>query len=238
MLTYSAWANLALNLLWAIYSILITCLRCIPLAKYWDLTQPGHCLNEVTFLLSVTIWGLICDIITWTLPVPMIWNLNARRSYKIGLTALMSLGLIAVAVGGVRVWAIITIDATDYTWTVAIPSNITFVEAGTGIICACGPTVAPVCRKLFSGGAYVWDSVTRLFPSRYRVNSDDDSIPDISGKRPPRPKVRSQWSPVKLPATASVQSPMENFEDKSSELAVVRGLEDGSTDEVDRAFRG
>lgn len=41
-------------------------------------------------------WGVVLDIMIWSLPIPRVWSLQMRLALKVALTGVFSLGLLYV----------------------------------------------------------------------------------------------------------------------------------------------
>lgn len=87
--------TLVLTAAWTLFVILQTFAMCRPFAANWDKTIPGaKCGNEISALLGIVIWGLILDVVIFTVPIPHIWKLQMPKSRKTALIALFSIGLL------------------------------------------------------------------------------------------------------------------------------------------------
>ncbi|KAI9685211.1 MAG: hypothetical protein M1822_004798 [Bathelium mastoideum] len=190
----AAFINLSFNICWGIYSLLITIFQCTPVSKVLDSTVPGHCLNQQNLLLSLTIWGVVCDAITWTLPVPMVWGLHAPLSTKIGSTAVLGLGLVAIAIGGLRIWTVATITFEDPLWNLPLATYWAYTETGIGIVCAAAAAIAPAFQRfLISPSKKAYKHLHSWVSSQ----SDIDHNSNLDDKDPlsaATDKCKSEWS--------------------------------------------
>lgn len=80
LFTYGAWA------------ILSAWLNCIPVAKFWDDSIPGHCLNKKALWFSNSAIHILTDIMIIVYPMPVLKSLNLPRRQKIALMGIFSLG--------------------------------------------------------------------------------------------------------------------------------------------------
>lgn len=80
LFTYGAWA------------ILSAWLNCIPAAKFWDDSIPGHCLNKKALWFSNSAIHILTDIMIIVYPMPALRSLNLPRRQKIALMGIFSLG--------------------------------------------------------------------------------------------------------------------------------------------------
>lgn len=70
--TFKVIGNLAFNIAWGLYSILVSTLRCTPVQAIFDAHVPGNCLNETRVFVSIVAWGIACDLVAWALLVPTV----------------------------------------------------------------------------------------------------------------------------------------------------------------------
>ena len=72
-------------------------MACIPVAKFWDPTIAGTCINFNIFFLVNSIIETILDFVILVLPIPMILGLQLSRHNKVVLSGIFLLG-------GLYVW--------------------------------------------------------------------------------------------------------------------------------------
>ncbi|KAF6219618.1 hypothetical protein HO133_004087 [Letharia lupina] len=74
-----------------IAEVFLSIFQCTPVHKAWDLNVEGSCVN---ILLAACIPGslnVISDVVTFLLPIPLIWNLHMERNRKIQLVGIFLL---------------------------------------------------------------------------------------------------------------------------------------------------
>ena len=74
-----------------IAEIFLSIFQCTPVHKAWDLNVQGSCVN---ILLAACITGsvnVISDVVTFLLPVPLIWNLHMEPNRKIQVVGIFLL---------------------------------------------------------------------------------------------------------------------------------------------------
>ena len=86
--------NLAFNISWGLYTILVSTLRCTPVQATFDGGVPGRCLSETGVFVSIVAWGIVCDLVTWALPVPTVWHLHLPVANRVALSLVFALGLV------------------------------------------------------------------------------------------------------------------------------------------------
>ena len=78
--------------LWAIILTFIFIFMCNPVAKQWDQSLPGTCLDTVTIYKFHSIPNVVHDVGMIILPQPVIWRLKTDLRNKIALSSLFVLG--------------------------------------------------------------------------------------------------------------------------------------------------
>ncbi|KAL8932224.1 MAG: hypothetical protein Q9211_006447, partial [Gyalolechia sp. 1 TL-2023] len=84
---------MAYILLYAIASIGATIFQCTPVARYFDHSIDGTCINVELFWYFNAINNILGDILTLSLPVRKIYQLQLPRSEKMGLYTVFGLGI-------------------------------------------------------------------------------------------------------------------------------------------------
>lgn len=74
----------------------LTCIfQCLPVSYAWDQVTPGShgkCVKINEFYLANAALNILTDFMTYTLPMPMLWELQLPKAQKIGLIAILGLG--------------------------------------------------------------------------------------------------------------------------------------------------
>lgn len=103
-------------------------------------TTPDVCMTSADCLRSWSnaITNLITDIAIFVLPMPVIVRLNMSLGSRVGLVVLFSMGFFICLTTALRMGTLpLTLRTKDPTWESA-PTNLwSFIEAATGVICAC-----------------------------------------------------------------------------------------------------
>lgn len=107
---------LILNLGLAIATFLADLCQCTPVAYYWNhyetdeydaegnvAEKAGTCIQQVNFFLITAGLSVLTDILIMIIPAAMVWKLKLKRSKKIAVWAVMSLGWVVAAIGAVRI---------------------------------------------------------------------------------------------------------------------------------------
>ncbi|KAL8859974.1 MAG: hypothetical protein Q9178_003523 [Gyalolechia marmorata] len=135
---------------YAIATILATIFQCTPIKRAIDHSLPGHCLNNTGFWFANAINNIVTDIITLVLPQPLIHRLQMPKGIKVGLYMIFGLGMFVCTTSFLRMTTLSVSsknpDTTHGTMLSTLWSN---VEANTGIICACLPTLKKPVSALY-----------------------------------------------------------------------------------------
>jgi len=149
---------------------------CNPVAKQWDATLPGHCINTVPSYYGLAGTSLGFDILIIALPLPVLGNLQLRRKQKIALMGVFALGFFVTIIQIIRIFTVKNLKTyTDsrpiVIWSVIEISlgvrlpfllyDVTCMPAAYGygtdnekVISTCIPTYAPLFRAFTSLNSY------------------------------------------------------------------------------------
>ncbi|KAF2970620.1 hypothetical protein GQX73_g2977 [Xylaria multiplex] len=123
--------------------------QCFPVRKFWEPDTKGTCINQNAFYLASAIINVFGDIAVLSLPLPIIWGLQASRSRKWSLSFLFLLGAFVVVASIFRIVAVTQIDPHDFSFTNVGGGLWSTVEVEVGFICANLPAVRPLLFKWF-----------------------------------------------------------------------------------------
>ncbi|GAP89221.1 putative integral membrane protein [Rosellinia necatrix] len=123
--------------------------QCYPVQKFWEPDIDGSCINQNAFYLASAIINVFGDIAVLSLPLPIIWGLQASRNKKWSLSFLFLLGAFVVVASIFRIVAVTQIDPHDFSFTNVGGGLWSTVEVEVGFICANLPAVRPLLFKWF-----------------------------------------------------------------------------------------
>ena len=63
-----------------------------PLAGFWDVTIPHHCIDQIRFELVAAMLNIVVDLVIMVLPLPTIWSLQLPKRQKWALSGVFMLG--------------------------------------------------------------------------------------------------------------------------------------------------
>jgi hypothetical protein len=131
---------------------------------YWvfPLMKNAKCLDEGPVTLVAGVLNCISDLTVTILPIPIIMGLNMPFKQRLGVSALLSLGLIVTVAGVVRTYYIwrTLMDTYDETWD-SMPLYIcATVEIDLSILCGCAPSLKPLFAPMVSQVSEMISTVT------------------------------------------------------------------------------
>jgi hypothetical protein len=144
---WTSYTMIILNAILFFSSIVATTAACIPHESIWSPWISGRCIEVRALWLSKAIFNTVLDLIILVFPQRMIWSLRMTTARKVGVSAVFSVGLLAIVCALGRLAAITKIDYTgDMSYTLS-PVNIwAFAETTCVMLVFC----LPALPKLFS----------------------------------------------------------------------------------------
>ncbi|KAF2221427.1 hypothetical protein BDZ85DRAFT_283498 [Elsinoe ampelina] len=134
--------------------ILLSWLKCEPVAKLWNPTLPGVCPRAVQAANFSYYQGAInafADIFLSLFPITIVWNLQASKKVKIGFCALMAFGAIPSIAVIIRTTLLKRLATSkDITWDFGPFMIWASTELWSVIIIGSIPPLRPLFLRLFS----------------------------------------------------------------------------------------
>ncbi|KAI0408690.1 hypothetical protein F4802DRAFT_548553 [Xylaria palmicola] len=124
--------------------------QCYPVRRFWLPDTEGSCIDQNAFYLASAIINVFGDVAVLSLPLPIIWRLQASKSRKWSLSFLFLLGAFVVVASIFRIVAVTVIDPHDFTFTNVGGGLWSTIEVEVGFICANLPAVRPLLFKWFN----------------------------------------------------------------------------------------
>ncbi|MCJ1233126.1 hypothetical protein MMC14_001081 [Varicellaria rhodocarpa] len=155
-----------------IVGVLMVTFSCRPVAYLWDKTiLGGKCIDLTLYYRWINFPNIVTDVVMLVLPQKAIWELNASRSQKIGLTLIFITGSVYVRSSDHSFISVLQLTriSSDYRGlvtsifrfvsliTLPISNNVvisttpviwTMVEPAVYLISACLPTLRPLFSRL------------------------------------------------------------------------------------------
>lgn len=79
---------------WAVTLSVLLPLVCNPVASFWDPKTPGKCLNQLAIWYVMASINLVSDFVIFSMPLPVIKNLQLPKKQKIMLMGVFCLGFL------------------------------------------------------------------------------------------------------------------------------------------------
>lgn len=126
-------------------AIIVT--ACKPIDSFWNKMIDGKCLDTRPIGLIGSACSILEDVVFLCLPIPLIWKLKLQTSRKVGITLILTIGVVACAASIVRLRYLYQYNQTfDQVWENYLIVILSQVELSLSIICVCFPAI----RLLFS----------------------------------------------------------------------------------------
>jgi hypothetical protein len=84
--------------IWGTWTFISAWLNCIPVAKFWNDSLEGHCLNKKALWFSNSGIHIFTDIVLLVFPMPVLKSLQLPRRQKLALMGVFALGALYVAI--------------------------------------------------------------------------------------------------------------------------------------------
>lgn len=114
------WTSLVIVGISGTILIFLLFIHCNPVAKAYNETLDGSCLNAAVIYMAVAVVNIITDLMLFVLPIPMIVQLRMGRVQKIGAIVIFGIGSMTVGTSAVRLALLLKVlNEDDYTWHTA-----------------------------------------------------------------------------------------------------------------------
>ncbi|KAL1870762.1 hypothetical protein Daus18300_005082 [Diaporthe australafricana] len=132
---------MVLLVLFYVATVIIKIFECLPRARIWDPSVPGHCI-DMSMLLNVSgIFNTVTDLILVMMPFKVVWNLKLMTlKQKASVILAFTFGMCAPAFS--LVGSVVRLRNTndpDKTWVQPEIIMWGLAELTTGILCVCFP---------------------------------------------------------------------------------------------------
>ncbi|KAL1891028.1 hypothetical protein Sste5346_007851 [Sporothrix stenoceras] len=131
----------------AIEETLVVVLQCRPIARAWDSSIEGTCFKLVPLWWCTFVFNLFTDLALFIQPIPTMWHLQLPLTKRIGVIAMLSLGLLVCVISVIRIVFVTKIGA-DSTFELAEPMIWSQVEITALILCSCIPSLRQIIQKV------------------------------------------------------------------------------------------
>ncbi|KAK5633348.1 hypothetical protein RRF57_009062 [Xylaria bambusicola] len=151
---------------------------CQPFHRNFDTTpeQVEYCGNQYLQFLLSAIFNLALDLIIFTLPMPILWNLQMHTRRKISLIFVFGLGLFVCFATAWRIHQVVFVSSPsaqrDFSASVVGDALWSGLEINLGIINACLPLMPPALQQITKA---ILPKALHL--SKCRSTNDSKSLP-------------------------------------------------------------
>ncbi|KAI9665324.1 MAG: hypothetical protein M1831_001761 [Alyxoria varia] len=123
----------------------VSWMPCFPVRRYFEPEYPGHCINYAPYFQAIRATNLTTDIFLLLVPIPTLWNIQARTSFKVGL--IFTFATASIGIGSCLGSLIFFVRNPEATWDKYVIANtLSVLEISMYIVAA----NLPPCRGLFT----------------------------------------------------------------------------------------
>jgi hypothetical protein len=134
-----------------VLSLFLVSFSCTPVARGWNPSIPGTCLNLKGITIASTVTSAFVDLCLILIVLPRVLHLNLPRGQKISVLIIVNLGWIVI-VGGilrtVNLLALTKATMPDFTWTTLNFAIWTSLECSIALTCASASALRPLLQKI------------------------------------------------------------------------------------------
>ncbi|MCJ1249123.1 hypothetical protein MMC30_006346 [Trapelia coarctata] len=149
------YTNMVLYMLGSIVSCVITLVQCSPVQALWETGRGSHCWDPKIAAdvgIFLTAYSAFIDFSLALIPVTILWSLKVSPKKKLGLSLLLSLGVLAGITAVMKALQIPAyVDPVDITWTTFGFFAWASTEISLLIICGCVPAIKPLYDRVKNG---------------------------------------------------------------------------------------
>ncbi|OQE26018.1 hypothetical protein PENFLA_c007G09300 [Penicillium flavigenum] len=167
------WVMITVLGIYGTWAVISAFLNCIPVAKFWDDSIQGYCLNKTKLWFSNASMHIATDIAILVIPIPALMAVDLPRKQKIALMIMFAMGGFVCITSIVRLVSLKKIaESSDPTYDNVGAASWSAIECNTGIICACLPTLKPLVARIFPGMVSTFNASRPTRGDTTRRNSD------------------------------------------------------------------
>ncbi|KAF2645834.1 hypothetical protein P280DRAFT_389467 [Massarina eburnea CBS 473.64] len=137
------WSIFVINGLFIIAAPLVCAFQCSPVAKFWDRSIPGTCLDGAKYTYGTIGVVLVTDVAVLAMPTWILHNLQMPLVRKAMYILFMSFGIAVTAIGAFRLYVFVQLYTKENNPDTGygIRQALSNVEISLAAIGACGGTV-------------------------------------------------------------------------------------------------
>ncbi|KAJ5333085.1 integral membrane protein PTH11 [Penicillium brevicompactum] len=147
-LTRLSWIMMGVIVAQATSFVLVAAFQCQTISKAWTATGPGKCVDINLFYLCNAALNIVTDVLTYTLPIKVIFNLQVPQKQKVVLAVILCLGLFACVSSIIRITYIPSmLYGTDPTYDISGAMYWSVIETNVGIFAASIPSFKAIASR-------------------------------------------------------------------------------------------
>lgn len=184
---------------------------CKPIKSFWDKSITGKCLDTRPVGLIGSAFSILEDVVFLCLPIPLIWKLKLKTSRKVGITLILTIGVVACAASVVRLRYLYQYNQTfDQVWEDYLIVVLSQVELSLSIICVCFPAIRLLYIRNLINNDDSDDSKATSAPSQAgtsilpRSSTFLSKIASIISQYSPRGSYSMPWISSRAPQLSSI----------------------------------
>ncbi|KAJ5774854.1 hypothetical protein N7457_009750 [Penicillium paradoxum] len=190
-LTRLSWMMMVVIATQATSFVLVAAFQCQPIDEAWLASGKGKCVDINVFYLCNAALNIVTDVLTYTLPIKVIFGLQMPQKQKIVLGFILCLGLFACISSIIRITYIPTmLTSEDATYAISGAMYWSVIETNVGIFAASIPSFKAIASRFLprfigeysSGKKYTWtgDTTAKRYGSGFNKATDPNNITMIT----------------------------------------------------------
>ena len=172
---------------WLLSAYLVTIFQCKPIARAWNTTIPGKCIDTFPWFTATAVISCAIDIWILVIPIPLIWGLNSslRRRIYLLIAFFLTYSVIVLSVGRMAVTIqLIPTIGEDETWRLPIYIYWSVIEGSLSIVSISVPNAIALVKH-FQGhpkNSSAGTGKSSNYASHYELNRSENYA-SINGGR-------------------------------------------------------
>ncbi|CAK7226762.1 hypothetical protein SEUCBS140593_006351 [Sporothrix eucalyptigena] len=131
---------------WSLSQLFVGIWICKPIAKFWNSALPGTCIPNIPQWYINAAGNIASDVSIFLFPIPILKNLNLKRTQKYIVIGIFSLGFFTCAISIIRIKYLKQYE--DFSWENVASSCWSVGELSSAVTCLCLPTLKPLVQRL------------------------------------------------------------------------------------------
>ncbi|KKK12496.1 hypothetical protein P175DRAFT_029256 [Aspergillus ochraceoroseus IBT 24754] len=134
---------------WGTWTFLSAWLNCLPVAKFWNDSIYGYCLDKKALWFSNSSIHIFTDTLILIYPMPVLKNLQLPLRQKLALMCIFALGVFVLVTSVLRLRSLLVIaDSSDETYDNVGAATWSAIECNVALMCASLPATRAFISRL------------------------------------------------------------------------------------------